>query len=131
MRIILVMFIILRLALEPAPTAAAARSEAREDLHYQVSLGPWDDVARVHLTLKELQPGRYLAEFSGAAQGMWRLLSRWLPERYQSEMVYREGRLVPLVYREEFQDKGRHYRKEYCFDYERGRLTLWRQADGG
>jgi hypothetical protein len=88
-------------------------------------------VARVHLTLKELQPGRYLAEFSGAAQGMWRLLSRWLPERYQSEMVYREGRLVPLVYREEFQDKGRHYRKEYCFDYERGRLTLWSQADGG
>ena len=59
------------------------------------------DVAKVHLVLKELEPGHYLAEFSGAAQGMWRLLSHDLPERYQAEMVYREGRLKPLVYREE------------------------------
>lgn len=131
MRSFLLSFIFLLLVLGPVPAGAAAGSDAREDLHYQVSLGPWDDVARVHLVLKELQPGHYLAEFSGAAQGMWRLLSRWLPERYQTEMVYRDGRLVPLVYREEFQDKGRHYLKEYYFDYEHGRLTLWSQADGG
>ena len=88
-------------------------------------------MARVHLVLKELEPGHYLAEFSGAAQGMWHLLSRWLPERYQTEMVLREGRLVPLVYREEFISKGQHVQKEYRFDHERGRLSLWRQADGG
>jgi len=131
MRSFLLIFIFLQLVLGPVRTGAAAGSEAREDLHYQVSLGPWDDVARVHLVLKEVLPGHYLAEFSGAAQGMWRLLSRWLPERYQTEMAYREGRLVPLVYREEFQDQGRHYLKEYYFDYEHGRLTLWSQADGG
>ena len=131
LRSFFLMFIFLHLALGPAPAETAAECETREDLNYQVSLGPWDDVARVHLVLKEVQPGRYLAEFSGAAQGMWRLLSRWLPERYQSEMVYREGRLVPMVYREEFQEKGRHYRKEYDFDYEHGRLTLWSQVDGG
>jgi hypothetical protein len=131
MRSFVLIFTFLQLALGPVPAGAAAGPEAREDLHYQVSLGPWDDVARVHLVLKGLQPGHYLAEFSGAAQGMWRLLSRWLPERYQTEMVFREGRMVPLVYREEFQDKGRHYLKEYFFDYEHGRLTLWSQVDGG
>jgi hypothetical protein len=70
----------------------------------------------VHLVLKELEPGHYLAEFSGAAQGMWQLLSRWLPERYQTEMVLREGRLLPLVYREEFVSKGQRVLKEYRFD---------------
>ena len=88
-------------------------------------------MGRVHLVLKELEPGRYLAEVSGAAQGMWQLTSRWLPERYQTEMVYREGRLVPLVYREEFISKGKRVLKEYRFDHERGRLSLWRQAEGG
>ena len=88
-------------------------------------------MGRVHLVLKELEPGRYLAEVSGAAQGMWKLSSRWLPERYQAEMVYREGRLVPLIYREEFFSKGQRVVKEYRFDHERGRLSLWRQADGG
>ena len=38
---------------------------------------------------------------------------------------------MPLVYREEFISKGQHILKEYRFDYESGRLSLWRQADGG
>lgn len=122
--------ILLQLALAPLQVAVASPPVLRENLDYQVSLGPWDDVARVHLVLKELAPGHYLAEFAGAAQGMWRLLSRWLPERYQAEMVYREGRLLPLVYREEFINQGRHIVKEYRFDYEGRRLSLWRQADG-
>ncbi|MBU4231065.1 MAG: DUF3108 domain-containing protein [Proteobacteria bacterium] len=121
----------LQLAPGPLPLAAAPAPVIREDLEYQISLGPWSDVARVHLVLMELEPGRYLAEFSGAAQGMWRLLSRWLPERYQTEMVLREGRLVPLVYREEFVNQGQHVLKEYRFDHEHGRLSLWRRADGG
>ena len=93
-------------ALAAAPATIAAAPEIREKLEYQISLGPWSDVARVHLVLKELKPGHYLAEFSGAAQGMWKLLSRWLPERYQTEMLYRDGRLQPMVYREEFEDDG-------------------------
>lgn len=130
-RIFLALIIFLQISLAPRQAATATSPETREDLVYQVSLGPWDDVAKVHLVLKELEPGHYLAEFSGAAQGMWRLLSRYLPERYQSEMVYREGRLKPLVYREAFMDKGQHWVKEYRFDYERRRLTLRRQIDGG
>ena len=64
-------------------------------------------MGRVHIILKELGPGRYLAEVSGAAQGVWHLTSRWLPERYQAEMVYRDGRLVPMLYREEFISQAR------------------------
>jgi hypothetical protein len=124
-------FMLVSLALAPAQAAAAPGPDAREALSYQISLGPWDDVARVHLVLQELAPGRYQAEFSGAAQGMWRLLSRWLPERYTTEMVFREGRLQPLVYREEFMDKGQHVTKEYQFDYEGKLLTLWSRVDGG
>jgi hypothetical protein len=120
--------IMMHLAL--AAGAAAAPAAVRETLNYQVSLGPWDDVARVQLVFTEVAPGRYLAEFSGAAQGMWKLLSRWLPERYQTEMVYRDGRLVPEVFREEFLSKGQHVKKEYRFDQEHNRLALWRQADG-
>ncbi len=128
---IFLFFMVLQIALLPLQAAAARLPDTQETLHYQVSLGPWSDVARVHLVLKELEPGHYLAEFSGAAQGMWRLLSRWLPERYTTEMVYRDGRLMPLVYREEFMDQGQHWVKEYHFDYERRRLTLQRQIDGG
>jgi len=114
-----------------APETLAAAPNIRENLEYQVSLGVWADVARVHLVLKELKPGHYLAEFSGAAQGMWKLLSKYLPERYQTEMVYRDGRLQPVVYREEFEEGGQKVLKEYRFDYDHSRLTLWRQVGGG
>jgi hypothetical protein len=130
-RVLLVVLLLLQLAPGPLPAAAAPAPVIRENLEYQVSLGPWSDVARVHLVLKEVGPDRYLAEFSGAAQGMWQLLSRWLPERYQTEMVLRQGRFVPLVYREEFMNGGKQVRKEYRFDYERSRLSLWRRTGDG
>jgi hypothetical protein len=128
---VVLFFMLVHLVLVPVTASAAPGPDAREDLCYQISLGPWDDVARVHMVLQEVEPGHYRAEFSGAAQGMWRLLSRWLPERYTTEMVFREGRLQPLVYREEFMDKGQHITKEYRFDYEHKRLTLWSRADAG
>jgi hypothetical protein len=123
--------LLMALGLPGPPAQAAPAPVVRENLEYQVSLGPWSDVARVHLVLTELSPGHYRAEFSGAAQGMWNLLNRWLPERYQTEMVYREGRLVPLVYREDIIIKGRHVQKEYRFDHEGGLLSLWRRGEGG
>jgi hypothetical protein len=130
-RVLLLVLLLLQTAPGPLPVAAAPTPVILEKLDYQVSLGPWSDVARVHLVLKELEPGHYLAEFSGAAQGMWQLLSRWLPERYQTEMVLREGRLLPLVYREEFIHKGRHVRKEFRFDHQHSRLSVWHLADNG
>jgi hypothetical protein len=127
----LALLLVLRLCLPVLPAAASPAPLVREDLEYQVSLGPCADVGRLHLVLKELEPGRYLAEVSGAARGLGQLANRWLPQRYQTEMVYRDGRLLPLVYREEFISNGQHIRKEYRFDHESGRVSLWRQAEGG
>jgi len=133
MRARVLLFVVLLLQLAPGalPVAAAPAPVIRENLEYQISLGPWSNVARAHIVLKELEPGYYLGEFSVAAQGMWKLLSRWLPEGYQTEMAHREGKLQPLVYREEFQEKGQHVLKEYRFDYDHSLLTRWRQIDGG
>jgi hypothetical protein len=130
-RVLLLAVLLFQLTPGPFAVAAAPAPDIRENLEYQISLGAWSDAARVHLVLKELEPGHYLAELSGATQGLWQLMSRWLPERYQTEMVLREGRLLPLVYREEFISKGQHILKEYRFDHERGRVSLWRQAAGG
>lgn len=97
-----------------------------ENLEYRVSLGVWSEVARVHLRLAQVGPNRYRAGFSGAAQGMWRVLSRWLPEGYETDMILEGGRLKPLVFREDFQAKGHHIHKEYRFDYSRKVLEVWR-----
>jgi Protein of unknown function (DUF3108) len=129
-RWLLLVLLLLQLAPGPLPAAAAPAPVVREDLEYQVSLGPYADAARVHLVLKELEPGHYLAEVAMAPQGIWKLSSRWLPERYQAEMVRREGRLLPLIYREEFASQGRHVLKEYRFNHESRRLSLWRQVQG-
>ncbi|MFI5329764.1 MAG: DUF3108 domain-containing protein [Desulfobaccales bacterium] len=109
--------------------AAPGPGAELENLEYRVSLGICSEVALVHLRLAQVGPNRYRAEFSGAAQGMWRLLSRWLPEGYQTDMEVEGGRLKPLVFREKFQAKGHHIHKEYRFDYSRGVLELWRSED--
>jgi hypothetical protein len=70
MRALRVWLLIILFFLPLAPDTLAAAPDIRENLEYQISLGPWSDVARVHLIFKELKPGHYLAEFSGAAQGM-------------------------------------------------------------
>ena len=116
------------LAVGQLTALAAAASEPGENLQYRVALGFWQDVARVSLTLKPLGPGHYLAEFSGATRGVWRVVGNYLPERYQTEMIVRQGRLQPLVYREEFHKKGELVLREYRFDYRQNRLELWRRA---
>ena len=67
----------------------------------------WKDVARARLTLKSQGDGRYLAELSGEPLGMLKaLIARMRRDSYQTEMIWRQGRLVPLVYREESRRKG-------------------------
>lgn len=109
--------------------AALPPGESLENLQYRVSLGIWPEVAQVHLRLFRLGPNRYRAEFRGAAEGAWKLLNRWLPEGYETEMVMEGGRLKPLVFRETFQSKGHRILKEYRFDYSRSLLEVWRGED--
>ena len=114
---------------QPGASSAAAAGGNLEELRYRLDLGLWNDVARVSLRLTPAGSGRYRAEFDGAAQGVWSLLSRWLPERYETEMALVQGRLKPLVYREVFMYKGKHIRKEYRFDYAGGLLEVWQGVD--
>lgn len=126
---VLLFLVFLQLGQPAASLAADVSPGSLEHLQYRVGLGVCEDVARARLVLKPLGPGRYLAEFSGAGQGAWQLLSRWLPERYQTEMAYSQGCLQPLVYREEVQIKGKHVQKEYRFNYTQGRLEYWRGVE--
>ena len=132
MRLICVWLLCLALVLGPGITspAAAAAPVKLEDLQYRLSLGWLGEVALVHLTLTRVGPGRYHAQFTGAAQGVWSLLQRWLPESYESEMALDGGRLKPLLYREKFHSQGKNISKEYRFDYTRQVLEIWRGVDG-
>jgi Protein of unknown function (DUF3108) len=123
------LFILIFLANLGQPAAIRAAEVHPEELDYRLSLGSLGEVGQVHLRLTQEGAGRFRAEFAGAAQGVWRLLSRWLPERYETEMIQEKGRLKPLVYREEFMSKGHHVRKEYRFNYAKGLLVLWRSQD--
>jgi hypothetical protein len=131
-----IIWLLMLLFLVP-PGPVVATSEAGldrghlEDLEYRVSLGICQDVARVHVRLTQEGPDRYRAEFAAAAQGVWSLLNRWLPERYETEMALEDGRFKPLVIREKFQSRGRQIHKEYRFDYSRGVLEIWRAVEPG
>ncbi len=101
-----------------------------EDLHFRVEYLVWKDVARAQLTLKSLGAGRYQAEISGEPQGLLKALTGQRRDTYQTEMVCREGKLLPLVYREESRKKGKRSLKEYRFNYGEGRLELWQWKEG-
>jgi hypothetical protein len=99
-------------------------------LRYRLEILVWQDAARVKLTLTRLGPGRFAAEIIGEPQGILKTLSGGQRERLETEMVWRNHRLLPLIYREEsWRGKKRRF-KEYRFDYSQGRLELWEWHQG-
>lgn len=110
--------------------ASVPKSQLLEDLKFRVEYLLWKDVAQAQLTLKSLGSGRYQAEISGEPLGLLKLLLGKRRDSYQTEMIYRNGKLVPLIYREESRKKGKHYLKEYRFDYDKGRIELWQLKEG-
>jgi hypothetical protein len=124
----LALLFLVRLCL-PAPPALAAPA-LLEDLRYRVEVLIWPDAARVRLTLRRLSPTRFAAEVTGDTQGFIKLITAGHRERLRTEMVWRRGRLLPLIYREEAWRHGRHALKEYRFNYPRGRLELWESHQG-
>ena len=115
-----------------APTPASVPQEQMlEDLQFRVEYLLWKDVARAQLTLKSLGAGRYQAEISGEPLGMLKVLTgKDRRDSYQTEMIWRQGKLVPLIYREESRKKGKRSLKEYRFDYDQSRLELWQLKEG-
>jgi hypothetical protein len=122
------LLIMLRLALPGNPAWAAPK--VLEDLRYQLSVLVWPDAAMVRVTLKDQGRGRLMAEVSGTTQGFIKLISGNHRERLQTVMIWRQGRLVPLVYREESWRHGKHHLNEYRFDYGRSLLVLWQWQKG-
>ena len=114
----------------PAP-ASVPQEQFLENLTFRVEYMLWKDVARAQLTLKSLGAGRYQAEISAEPLGMLKVLTgKDRRDSYQTEMVWRQGKLVPLIYREESRKKGKRSLKEYRFDYDHSRLELWQLKEG-
>jgi hypothetical protein len=109
---------------------AAQQGPLLEDLSYRVDAWILQDAARARLTLQQLGPGRYLAEVSGVAQGLAGVLTGRRRDKLQTEMVWEQGRLRPVIYREESRSRGKYLLKEYRFDYARRRLELWQHREG-
>jgi hypothetical protein len=120
---------ILVLACFDSPLPASPGETVLEDLHYLVDAWVWRGAAQARITLKRVGEGRYAGEISGEALGLARLLSGQRRDTYRAEMVYRNGRLTPIVYREESRRRGRRHLKEYRFRYGQGRLELWQWDD--
>lgn len=112
------------------PAAAAPPERLLENLQYRVNAWVWGGAAKAGIILKNLGGGRYQAELAVEPQGLLALISGNRLDRFQTEMVYQDNRLVPLVYREETRRRGKYRLKEYRFDYDQGRLELWQHHQG-
>ena len=110
--------------------AAAPQGEVLEDLKFQVEYLLWKEVAQAQLTLKSLGPGHYQAEISGEPLGLLKVITGKRRDSYQTEMILRHGKLIPLVYREESRKKGQRHLKEYRFNYDQEVLELWQLKEG-
>lgn len=105
--------------------AASGSGKILEDLRYQVNIWVWPDAVNTRILLKEVAPGRYLAEMTGSAQGFLGLISGNWRGSLSTEMVYADGKLLPLVYREASENRRRKTFKEYRFNYEQKKVELW------
>jgi hypothetical protein len=109
---------------------ALAAPALLEDLRYQMAVLVWPDAAQVRVTLRDQGQSRLVAEVLGETRGFIKVMTGNHKERLQTEMIWRKGRLAPLVYREESWRHGKHAFKEYRFDYPRSRLALWEWHEG-
>ena len=124
----LVLLLLIQLGLPRHPALAAP--VLLEDLHYRLEVLFWQDAARVKLTLTRLGPDRFAAAVVGEPQGLFKILSGGRRERLETQMVWRDHRLLPLIYREEsWRGKQRRF-KEYRFDYSQGRIEMWEGPQG-
>ncbi len=109
---------------------AAPQEQLLEDLQYQVNAWICGGAARAGITLKNTGKERYRADLWVEPLGLLKIISGNRRDCFQTEMVYRQGRMVPLVYREETRKRGKLGLKEYRFKYDQGRLELWEYHKG-
>jgi len=122
--------LLLLMQLWPPGSAAVAAPTLLEELRYRLEVLAWQEAFRVRLTLNRVGPDRFEAEIIGESLGIFKTLSGGQRERLQTEMVWRNHQLLPLIYREESLRRGKRRLKEYRFDYDAGRLVLWEWHKG-
>ena len=113
-----------------AAAAPAAREQVLEDLQYRVNAWVLAGAARAGIIFKSLGGGRYRADLAVELQGLLQVVSGQRRDNFSTEMAYQNGRLIPLVYREETRRRGKYGLKEYRFNYDQGRLELWQHHQG-
>ncbi len=113
-----------------APAVCQAEPEVLEELHYRVDVWLWRDAVRGKIVFARLEPGRYRVESSGESQGLLGTITGSWRGSFTTEMMDRQGVLVPVIYREESRRWGKKMLKEYRFDYDRQVLELWRWKEG-
>lgn len=110
----------------PAKKEPAAVGEVLENLRYQVDVWILKDAIDATVTFKRLPSPRYRAEIHGKAQGLLGLISGQWRGVYSTEMTLAEGKLMPLLYREESQHRNKKNLSEYRFDYDRKVVELYK-----
>jgi hypothetical protein len=124
---LLLLSALLILALGAGP-AAAAEGRILEELRYQVDVWMWSDAVNSRVTFTELAPGRYRAEVAGQTRGFVSTLSGNWQGSFATEMIYKDGKFLPLVYRENSTARGKRWLSEYRFDYEHNKVELYKMS---
>ena len=118
---------------EPAPLEKALSlkaGEILEDLRYRVDIWLFTGAVDARVTLRRLEARRFRAEVNGRAQGILGVLSGQWQGAFSTEMLFSEGKFLPVVYREESQHRGKKNLKEYRFDYDRKVVELFKWDHG-
>jgi hypothetical protein len=66
----------------------------------------------------------------GESQGLLAKVSGGWKGTFSTEMIMRNGKLHPLVYREESSRSTKRNFKEYRFDYQKNTIELWQYKEG-
>ncbi len=131
-RILSLVAVMAFIGLLPAAAWGAERNPQAlvETLHYKVSAWVFENAARATVTMKPLGRDLYRAEIAGSAEGLLKTVTGGRRERASTEMAFKDGRFVPLIYREETWRHGKYGLKEYRFNYAQGMLELWQYNKG-
>ncbi|MBM4283797.1 MAG: DUF3108 domain-containing protein [Deltaproteobacteria bacterium] len=126
-RLAAVLVLVMSMGLIPAQPVSA---EILEELRYRVDVSIMPDAIRSKVVLKRLDGERLWGAVIGESQGILAKLSGNWKGVFSTEMIFREGKLHPLIYREESSRGSKRNFKEYRFDYQKNTVELW-QYQGG